>query len=546
MTENNNLLINLSSLIPLAGFSISNNKIIHFVENLKPVILHSDVIKFILNLKQQDLKMELLFYWWENFRKNINEIIETDPLICLHVTENILNFSHIKITNVETPKFEDLCEILVLLIENQTENFIKNQARLVLREKNLQRYNIYLNGQEDDLLCLDTFPQENENIFNIENNRRFEERKIVKTIYNDSQNVHNSEINNSVIKSAEKLIQKTVSEICFQNGVKMNVFLEDNIETIHSKLASRCGVFSDQIIILTGENKKLDDLNNIVYPLRYQINQIDGNKFIFKKKEIKKYNSVIGIECFLFPEKIKRTGNLGKRLEKIFIATNKFFNSKNLEYLEVSGIKNAKYYWDNRILIVNNLQKIMSFEFDQFSKYETDEMDCFIDKVFLKLFNENFEKKDFKKHLKMSNVRNISISVLLNAVWKFSHLNIQNKEELLKRLKEELTDSFDVCCTGIVARLMSVIQGFTDDEDLFIKISEKEQVKNRMIFEIEKSIIIEKIDPIVDFQLFDHFLQEWFLNNYKTILEENEEIDFLDLKRIIFTTYNVEISIEQS
>ena len=95
MTENNNLLINLSSLIPLAGFSISNNKIIHFVENLKPVILHSDVIKFILNLKQQDLKMELLFYWWENFRKNINEIIETDPLICLHVTENILNFSQI-------------------------------------------------------------------------------------------------------------------------------------------------------------------------------------------------------------------------------------------------------------------------------------------------------------------------------------------------------------------------------------------------------------------------------------------------------------------
>jgi hypothetical protein len=541
MTDNNNLLLNLSNLIPLTGFSISNNKIIQFVESLKPVILHIDVINFILEIQQQDLKMELLFYWWENFRKNVNQIFETNPLICLHVTKNILNFSHQKITDVETPKFEDLCETLILLIENQPENYIINEARLLLREKNFQRYNIYLNGREDDLICID-IPQEEENV----NVLNVPERKKIKTIYNDSQNVHNSEINKSVIKSAEKLIQKTVSEIYFENGVRMNVFLEDSVETLHEKLARRCGVFSDQIIILTGENKKLNDLNNIEYPLRYQINKIDNDKFVFFEKEKTNYYSVIGIDCFLFPEKIKRSGKLGKRLEKIFIATNKFFNSKNLEYLEVSGIKNAKYYWDNRILIINNLQKIISFKSDQFTKYETDEMDSFIDKVFLKLFNENLEKKDFKKHLKMSNVRNISISVLLNAVWKFSHLNTKYTEELLNRLKEELTDSFDVCCTGIVSRLVSVIQGFTDDEDLFIKISEKEEVKNRIVNEIEKLIKKEKVDPIVDFELFDDICRKWFLNNYKTIIEENQEITFLDLKEIIYKNYNVEIFIEES
>lgn len=51
----------------------------------------------------------------------------------------------------------------------------------------------------------------------------------------------------------------------------------------------------------------------------------------------------------------------------------------------------------------------------------------------------------------------------------------KDREELEKRLLEEMKEMKGYCTTGHLARLMNVIQGFTDDESLCIRISDKDQ-----------------------------------------------------------------------
>lgn len=51
----------------------------------------------------------------------------------------------------------------------------------------------------------------------------------------------------------------------------------------------------------------------------------------------------------------------------------------------------------------------------------------------------------------------------------------KHREELEKRLLEEMKEMNGHCTTGHLARLMNVIQGFTEDESLCIRISDKDQ-----------------------------------------------------------------------
>jgi hypothetical protein len=53
----------------------------------------------------------------------------------------------------------------------------------------------------------------------------------------------------------------------------------------------------------------------------------------------------------------------------------------------------------------------------------------------------------------------------------------KEREELEKRLLEELKEMDKMCTTGHLARLINVIQGFTDDERLCVRISNKDQCK---------------------------------------------------------------------
>ena len=91
-------------------------------------------------------------------------------------------------------------------------------------------------------------------------------------------------------------------------------------------------------------------------------------------------------------------------------------------------------------------------------------------------------KKDlilhFIKYIKESTAnfsnQNLSMIDAFLSLWLWIKDN-KDKEELELRLLEEMKEMKGHCTTGHLARLMNVIQGFTDDENLSIRISDKEQ-----------------------------------------------------------------------
>lgn len=72
----------------------------------------------------------------------------------------------------------------------------------------------------------------------------------------------------------------------------------------------------------------------------------------------------------------------------------------------------------------------------------------------------------------------ISLPDVFGAVWLWIH--DQKKEvinSLEKRFVEELREMSGLCSTGHLARLVSIIQGYTDDEKFLIRIANKDQAK---------------------------------------------------------------------
>jgi len=72
---------------------------------------------------------------------------------------------------------------------------------------------------------------------------------------------------------------------------------------------------------------------------------------------------------------------------------------------------------------------------------------------------------------------NISLREAFISLWMWISTHKDNSE-LESRLLEELKEMSGLCTTGHIARLMNVIQGFTDDEKLCIRISDLDQCKS--------------------------------------------------------------------
>lgn len=83
--------------------------------------------------------------------------------------------------------------------------------------------------------------------------------------------------------------------------------------------------------------------------------------------------------------------------------------------------------------------------------------------------------------------RNITLFDTFLALWLWIEKH-KDKEELIKRLCEEIQGMKGMCSTGHLARLISVLQGFTDDPKLAIKISDREQCKNVVVFYLTKCL----------------------------------------------------------
>jgi len=95
-------------------------------------------------------------------------------------------------------------------------------------------------------------------------------------------------------------------------------------------------------------------------------------------------------------------------------------------------------------------------------------------------------------------------------LWLASHTH---REELEKRMVEELTEMNGKCTTGHLARLANIVQGFSEDEELFIRISDKDQcnsvVRGYLTGELSKCQDEKVLDGILDgTQEFRDFILE--------------------------------------
>lgn len=223
-------------------------------------------------------------------------------------------------------------------------------------------------------------------------------KKCIKTIYSDSQNVHNTTINKNVKKVGQQLIYK------------MNVF-----------------EFDTKLVLM----------------------------------EIKKY--------------------ILKNYEKY---TKKYSNLKDFHY-------HSETYEDELIDIVEN------FEFQPL-----------LDLICKTLNRFQYDTSIFDT---------FTLCQLFSSIWKFIQTNV-HKEELMDRLIEEIVEMHKYCTTGHLSRLVNVIQGFTDDEDLQIKISSLEQIKSVIYVYLSK-----KMENAPD-EIIDNMTEEdnnKFLNYICDIINKN-------------------------
>lgn len=104
--------------------------------------------------------------------------------------------------------------------------------------------------------------------------------------------------------------------------------------------------------------------------------------------------------------------------------------------------------------------------------------------------------------------------ILFSNLWSYI-IKHQSKEQLLDRLKEEINEMEDYCSTGHISRFINVIQGFTDDDELSIRISTQDQIN---------SVVSNYLDKM---------LQKAPDNVMDSIIEGNPDIFYLYIYNLI-------------
>lgn len=93
-------------------------------------------------------------------------------------------------------------------------------------------------------------------------------------------------------------------------------------------------------------------------------------------------------------------------------------------------------------------------------------------------------------------------------VWSFITKD-KNKEELKKRFVEEMIAMHEYCATGFIARIVNTIQGFTEDPDLCINISD---------YDRHKAIVLHKLNNLMT-RATDNILDDMLTVDKKLFLD---------------------------
>ena len=245
----------------------------------------------------------------------------------------------------------------------------------------------------------------------------------------------------------------------------------------------------------------------------------------------------------------------------IFLLNNRFERGQEMlsdlrGFIRVTGAKNDKTVYDdsqnvhdaniNETVLSASHRLIELFSETEFNRKEVLESLQEIDSSCTNIVNDVIDRIEIDTaHFSHGDDR-FSLYNVFSNLWVFIIRNKQ-RNELKFRLLEEFNEMHSYCSTGHLSRLINVIQGYTEDPKLCIKISEKSQIKAVM------SIIIEKIlsnapedvmdSMIGDQTIFAHFIVkeinkniEKLLNDYNSNSDENIK-DYILSAIISYTRY---------
>ena len=130
-----------------------------------------------------------------------------------------------------------------------------------------------------------------------------------------------------------------------------------------------------------------------------------------------------------------------------------------------------------------------------------------------------------------------SLATLLGLVWRHVHVS-DHKEELKKRLLEEMMEASGQCSTGIAVRILNTLSGF---DDFAIRISPRESILAQVMH-----ILNQKIMALDDTDLQERLLEQMTVPNS----EYGKRKDFLeffrnqvpDLKETLYEKFKTELS----
>jgi hypothetical protein len=113
---------------------------------------------------------------------------------------------------------------------------------------------------------------------------------------------------------------------------------------------------------------------------------------------------------------------------------------------------------------------------------------------------------------------------VFSSLWKYIQSH-SAKEDLLKRLVEEMVAMANYCSTGHLSRFVNVIQGFTDDEMLQIRISNEQQIR-AVITQYLDTVLMNAPEDVTDAMMetdktpFYDFIRDTMNKRIPSLMEE--------------------------
>ena len=377
---------------------------------LRPVIVDERVVQFVNSIRQQDMRAALLKIFWAT-----NDIGADHPGVRGVADNALTNRTYLttisfllSVPGISHPEMMKMFDEVERVFNAEEEERIRAEAADIMHRFYPARGERML----DELRALNIghqrIPQDNEEVITMnrrqqpavipeqqqfqnnhgQNNQRRNLRVILadrlwlhnkKVIYDDSQNVHNTTINESVISSARALIEEMVATVTFDGRYKFNVFRDDTVKSITHQLADVLKRFPEDITIL-GDADKQELQPRMTYKIA---EDAKSKEYVsrFKPEEVDLYMEVIGLEDYIFPKNVVREGELGRRLEELFIVTNQYltnvFNDEELLfYLDLTGIPGAEIIWFEREEILKDMYAVIGNE------RQRDDINDFLEEVF--------------------------------------------------------------------------------------------------------------------------------------------------------------------